>query len=108
MAKYSIVTTPANADTILLSSLSEIKKYDNSGDFCEDFFQIETMSDLIFYKDKLNNFENLLKVNGFEINENDILFNGISVKLIADEKRRNEIKTEAKLLAEQISKQLKG
>ena len=112
LAKYSIVATPANMDTLKISnSISDELKGHltlNAGlDFCEEFFEKETAGDLIFYKDKFLEFEKIMKAYGLEIKNGVVLFDGMDFATIASEKRAEEIRTEARFMAQQIINQLK-
>lgn len=113
LAKYSIVATPANMDTIKISnSISDNLKshlsLNDTSDLFEEVFGQDSASEMMFYKEKFTETEKLLRANGLEINNGLILFNGVNIKTIADERKRVEIMTDAKFVAEQIKKQLQG
>lgn len=74
-------------------------------EFHEDVFEKENVSELIFFKEKFMNLDNLLKANGIEVRDNRILFNGTDV---AEERRIQDVQLEANYLAEKIKKQLQG
>jgi len=110
LAKYSIVSTPANMDTLKIkNSISDNLKshltYNSMVEFHEDVFEKENVSELIFFKEKFMNLDNLLKANGIEVRDNRILFNGTDV---AEERRIQDVQLEANYLAEKIKKQLQG
>lgn len=112
LAKYSIVTTPANMDTLKIKhSLSDNFKShitDRSDNLFEDVFGEETAGELIFYKSKYDETIKLLKDNGLEIKNGLILFNGADLGRVAEERKSIELRTEASKIAQQILKQLKG